>query len=89
MLWTAEEDKLLHAIVHEFGGNWALVADVMGSSTALQGIARSRTACKDRYKEIQVRPAALLCFSPPARAFRPVHQDTCPRLKPAAKCDAV
>ena len=54
MLWSPDEDKLLHAIVHEFGSNWSLVCDVLASSTALQGIARNWRQCKDRYKEIQV-----------------------------------
>jgi len=55
VLWSPDEDKLLHAIVHEFGSNWSLVCDVLASSTALQGIARNWRQCKDRYKEIQVR----------------------------------
>lgn len=55
VLWTPDEDKLLHAIVHEFGSNWSLVCDVLASSTALQGIARNWRQCKDRFKEIQVR----------------------------------
>ena len=54
VLWSPDEDKLLHAIVHEFGSNWSLVCDVLASSTALQGIARNWRQCKDRYKEIQV-----------------------------------
>ena len=55
VLWSADEDKLLHAIVHEFGSNWSLVCDVLASSTALQGIARPARQVKERYKEIQVR----------------------------------
>ena len=57
VLWSPDEDKLLNAIVHEFGSNWSLVCDVLASSTAMQGIARNCRQCKDRYKEIQVRPA--------------------------------
>ncbi len=61
VLWSPDEDKLLHAIVHEFGSNWSLVCDVLASSTALQGIARNWRQCKDRYKEIQVSGICAGC----------------------------
>ena len=55
VLWSAGEDKLLFAIIHEFGENWALVADVLGSSSSLQGVSRSRSQCRERSREIKVR----------------------------------
>ena len=39
--WSEAEDRLLCAIVHEFGSNWFLVADVLSASCAMQGICRS------------------------------------------------
>ena len=58
VLWSPAEDKLLFAIVHEFGDNWALVADVLGSSSSLQGLCRSRVQCRERSIEIKVCAAA-------------------------------
>ena len=73
MLWSPGEDKLLFAIIHEFGENWALLADVLGSSSSLQGVCRSRLQCKERSKEIKVRNTGHpLLFSSRLTSFNPV-----------------
>ena len=57
--WTNLEDHLLCSIVHEFGVNWRLVADVFATSSAMAGIFRSPLQCRWRFKELAVRP--MLC----------------------------
>ncbi len=52
--WTVQEDRLLCAVVHEFGSNWLLVADVLASSTHLQGIYRKPKQCAERFKQLSV-----------------------------------
>ena len=58
MPWTDAEDRLLCAIVHEFGSNWFLVADVLSASCAMQGIYRSPTTCRYRFRNLTVSLAA-------------------------------
>lgn len=53
--WSAEEERLLCAIVHEFGSNWYLVADVLAASCSMQGIYRSPGNCRYRFRAITVR----------------------------------
>ncbi len=60
MPWSDAEDRLLCAIVHEFGSNWFLVADVLSASCAMQGIYRSPTTCRYRFRNLTVRPASLI-----------------------------
>mmetsp|Transcript_12681 Transcript_12681/g.32615 ORF Transcript_12681/g.32615 Transcript_12681/m.32615 type:complete len:876 (-) Transcript_12681:141-2768(-) len=55
--WTAQEDQLLFAIVHEFGANWVLVADVLSSGSALQGVFRRPDQCKSRWKALTQQTA--------------------------------
>uniref|UniRef100_A0A061S8Q7 Myb-like domain-containing protein n=1 Tax=Tetraselmis sp. GSL018 TaxID=582737 RepID=A0A061S8Q7_9CHLO len=50
--WQPEEDKLLCAIVHELGLNWALVTDVFSRATPHQGMHRKLDQCKSRYKTL-------------------------------------
>ena len=73
MPWSDAEDRLLCAIVHEFGSNWFLVADVLSASCAMQGIYRSPTTCRYRFRNLTVsapvsagagQPDSLVC--PPA-----------------------
>ncbi|CAL5224932.1 g7701 [Coccomyxa viridis] len=52
MPWSDAEDRLLCAIVHEFGSNWFLVADVLSASCAMQGIYRSPTTCRYRFRNL-------------------------------------
>ena len=54
MPWSDAEDRLLCAIVHEFGSNWFLVADVLSASCAMQGIYRSPTTCRYRFRNLTV-----------------------------------
>jgi len=56
MPWSDAEDRLLCAIVHEFGSNWFLVADVLSASCAMQGIYRSPTTCRYRFRNLTVSP---------------------------------
>lgn len=60
MPWSEAEDRLLCAIVHEFGSNWFLVADVLSASCAMQGIYRSPTTCRYRFRNLTVS-----CYGPP------------------------
>ena len=55
--WEAFEEELLAAVVHEFGTNWQLVADVLAGASALSGFLRTAKACRDRYNELKVRLA--------------------------------
>lgn len=55
--WTVQEDRLLCAVVHEFGSNWLLVADVLASSTHLQGIYRKPKQCAERFKQLSEGPS--------------------------------
>ena len=55
MPWSDAEDRLLYAIVHEFGSNWFRVADVLSASCAMQGIYRSPTTCRYRFRNLTVR----------------------------------
>ncbi|KAK9905730.1 hypothetical protein WJX75_005313 [Coccomyxa subellipsoidea] len=50
--WTSEEERLLCAIVHEFGSNWYLVADVLAASCSMQGIYRSPYNCRQKFRAI-------------------------------------
>jgi hypothetical protein len=50
--WSEAEDRLLCAIVHEFGSNWYLVADVLSSSCTMQGIYRSPGTCRYRFRSL-------------------------------------
>ena len=50
--WTVAEDQVLCAIVHEFGSNWAIVADVLGSTYTIRGIYRRPHSCRQRFKWI-------------------------------------
>ncbi|CAL8472359.1 g11902 [Coccomyxa elongata] len=50
--WSPEEERLLCAIVHEFGSNWFLVADVLATSCSMQGIYRSPGSCRYRFRAI-------------------------------------
>ena len=50
--WTASEDALLCAIVHEFGSNWALVADAFGASASLKGSYRRPELCRWRFQQL-------------------------------------
>lgn len=53
--WTSDEERLLCAIVHEFGSNWYLVADVLAASCSMQGIYRSPYNCRQKFRAITVR----------------------------------
>mmetsp|Transcript_39746 Transcript_39746/g.112786 ORF Transcript_39746/g.112786 Transcript_39746/m.112786 type:complete len:1021 (+) Transcript_39746:660-3722(+) len=50
--WTAQEDQLLCAIVHEFGQNWALVADVFSKASPVPGVYRKSEHCKLRHRTL-------------------------------------
>lgn len=52
--WESFEDELLAAVVHEFGVNWQLVADVLAGASSLCGFQRTAKACCERYKQLQV-----------------------------------
>ena len=71
MPWSDAEDRLLCAIVHEFGSNWFLVADVLSASCAMQGIYRSPTTCRYRFRNLTVRPP-----------FSAIAGSTCPSCIP-------
>ena len=62
--WTVQEDRLLCAVVHEFGSNWLLVADVLASSTHLQGIYRKPKQCAERFKQLSVSGQCIPTSSP-------------------------
>ncbi len=59
--WSEAEDRLLCAIVHEFGSNWFLVADVLSASCAMQGICRSPHTCRYRFRSLTVRAPMPEC----------------------------
>ena len=52
--WTSQDDNMLCCTVHEFGGNWLLVADILSSSMRMSGIRRSALQCKARFFELAV-----------------------------------
>ena len=56
--WSEAEDRLLAAVVHEFGSNWVLVADVLSASCAMQGVCRSPRACRHRFRSLTARAHA-------------------------------
>ena len=78
MPWTDAEDRLLCAIVHEFGSNWFLVADVLSASCAMQGIYRSPTTCRYRFRNLTVSLAA--CSPSPTDASTPCMTKPCAPL---------
>lgn len=47
-------------MVHEFGDNWLLVADVLSGSSPITGTYRSHKACRERFKELHVRVLLFL-----------------------------
>jgi Myb-like DNA-binding domain len=53
--WTKEEDELLAAVVHEFGENYRLVAEVLSPTAAITGTYRNFKACAERFKKLVVR----------------------------------
>ena len=55
LAWSQLDDNLLCSIVHEFGSNWRLVADIFAMSCSLSGIHRSATQCLKRFRELAVR----------------------------------
>ena len=63
--WSEAEDRLLCAIVHEFGSNWFLVADVLSGSCAMQGIYRSPHTCRYRFRSLTVRAPCTGLLGPP------------------------
>ena len=69
--WSSGEEMLLCAVVHEFGSNWALVADVLAASASMSGVFRPRDACRFRFRTltVHVEPSfhSWACTSPPAR----------------------
>lgn len=56
--WTQAEDNLLCSIIHEFGTNWRLVADILSTSCAMSGIFRNSGQCCGRFQELAVRTTA-------------------------------
>jgi hypothetical protein len=50
--WMIAEDQALLAIVHEFGSNWGVVADVLACTYALKDVYRRPHACRQRFKWI-------------------------------------
>lgn len=48
-----QDDQVLVAFVTEFNQNWALVADVMRSCSAMAGISRRPDMCKQRFIQLQ------------------------------------
>ena len=84
--WTVQEDRLLCAVVHEFGSNWLLVADVLASSTHLQGIYRKPKQCAERFKQLSVSGQCIPMSSPwepitlsdmPSVLLRPLLREPC------------
>lgn len=67
--WSPEEERLLCAIVHEFGSNWFLVADVLAASCSMQGIYRSPHNCRQRFRAITVGASHCCTLG----SFRGVH----------------
>jgi hypothetical protein len=60
VLWSRAEDDLLLAIVHEFCINWTLVSEVLSLSMAAQGVHRSPAQCRQRFRQLMVRPPPWL-----------------------------
>lgn len=56
LAWSQLDDNLLCSIVHEFGSNWRLVADIFALSCTLSGIHRSAAQCLKRFRELAVSP---------------------------------
>ncbi len=54
LAWSQLDDNLLCSIVHEFGSNWRLVADIFAMSCTLSGIHRSAAQCLKRFRELAV-----------------------------------
>lgn len=52
--WEPHEEELLAAVVHEFGRNFNLVADVMAHAAHLSGFSRTADCCEKRYQALQV-----------------------------------
>ena len=50
--WTAVEDALLCAIVHEFGSNWGLITDVFAASAPFKGTYRRAEQCRWRFQQL-------------------------------------
>ena len=71
--WTKEEDELLAAVVHEFGENYRLVAEVLSPTAAITGTYRNFKACAERFKKLVVRrPSPKTCC--PGRQHLPQPQ---------------
>ena len=80
--WTKADEQMLLAIVHEFGSNWQLVADVVNSGYAIKGVYRRPEQCKMRFRvlqgnsqrEIQAQAAAAAAAAVAAASGDPQQQ---------------
>ena len=91
MPWTDAEDRLLCAIVHEFGSNWFLVADVLSASCAMQGIYRSPTTLPLPLQKSDGEPCCLQsftdrCRSTPCMTKPCAPLSLCPQQCPSELC---
>ncbi|XP_024535951.1 protein PHOTOPERIOD-INDEPENDENT EARLY FLOWERING 1 [Selaginella moellendorffii] len=62
--WMPEEDEVLCAVVHEYGGNWLLASDAlegMPDGGVYRGRHRHPVKCKDRFRQLVVENAGTIC----------------------------
>lgn len=56
LAWDKDDDTLLLSIIHEFGQNWRLVADIFAVACKLSGVHRNAEMCKNRFHVLAVSP---------------------------------
>lgn len=61
-VWPEERERVLAAVVHEFGSSWKLVADVTNSSMQLEGKHLTDTSAKNHFRDMLVRSSVPLRF---------------------------
>lgn len=54
--WSQSEDMLLCSIIHEFGNNYHLAAEILGGTNRMQGLFRRHDACRAGYLSRTVLP---------------------------------
>lgn len=65
--WTHAEDAVLCAVVHEYGGNWALASDALAGGPdggVYRGRHRHPVHCRERFRQLLAQNAAAASGDP-------------------------
>lgn len=65
--WTHAEDAVLCAVVHEYGGNWALASDALAGvpdGGVYRGRHRHPVHCRERFRQLLAQNAAAASGDP-------------------------